>query len=194
MRYDVVNRCVTHCVRAIALEKGTPMETVQQVSLLVPPMLEAALGYTGTARYVAFYWGAGDEVYWDDGWSSADGEWAGWLAFTRHPSVSQVLTPYLFGDSDTEATHWLLLDRETRTCSIGTAAAVAQVLRRDNPAPETVRGEFSESDLADFDWDNIVESFEELPVTITPDEIHERLAAHARVVRDMTAWLDAQGG
>ena len=170
------------------------METVQQVSLRVPPMLEAALGYTGTARYVAFYWGAGDEVYWDDGWRSADGEWAGWLAFMRHWSVSGVLAPYHFGDSDTEATHWLLLDRHTRTCSVGTAAAVARVLQRDNPAPETALGAVEASDLTDFDWENIVESFEELPMTITSDEIHEGLEAHARLVRDMTIWLDTHGG
>jgi hypothetical protein len=170
------------------------METVEQLQIPVPPMLEAALGYTGTARYVAFFWGAGDEVYWDDGWSSADGESAGWLAFTRHRRVSHLLAPYHFGDSDTAATHWLLVDRATRICSVGTAAVTARVLQRDNTAPETARGEFSESGLTELDWDNIVESFEELNATITPDEIFERLEAHACLVRDMTAWLDTQEG
>ena len=49
-------------------------DTFQPLLLPVPPMLEAALGYPGTARYVAFYWlPGGDELMWDDGWSSADG-------------------------------------------------------------------------------------------------------------------------
>jgi hypothetical protein len=53
---------------------------------------------------------------------------------------------------------------------------------------------FAEGDLPELDWENIVESFAELPVTITSDEIHERLEAHACLVRDMTAWLDTQEG
>jgi len=66
-------------------------ETLQALTLPVPPMLEAALGYPGTARYVAFYWiPAGDELLWDEGWRSADGAWQGWLTFTRHPRVPRV--------------------------------------------------------------------------------------------------------
>ena len=45
------------------------MDTFQPLPLPVPPMLEAALGYAGTAQYVAFYWTpGGDELIWDDGW------------------------------------------------------------------------------------------------------------------------------
>jgi len=106
------------------------MQTCTRVVVPVPPMLEAALGYPGTARYVAFYWTpAGDELMWDEGWRSADGAWQGWLTFTRHPRVAPALAPYQLGDSDTPATHWLLLDREARTCSVGTAGAVQRALK-----------------------------------------------------------------
>jgi hypothetical protein len=111
-------------------------ETLQTLTLPVPPMLEAALGYPGTARYVALYWiPAGDELMWDEGWRSTVGAWQGWRVFTRHPKVAPALVPYDFGDSETPATHWFLLDRETRTCAVGTARAVQRALRTGNPAP-----------------------------------------------------------
>lgn len=168
------------------------MEPLQQVQLPVPPMLEAALGYAGEARYVAFYWGAGDEVYWDTGWSSADGEWQGWLAFVRHPRVAPALVPYHFGDSDTPATHWLVLDRETRTCAIGTPQQAHAWLLWQNPTP-SMPGVIDADSLEHLDFQTFLVSFQKVPVPITPEEIYQRLAAHARLVANMVAWIDAQG-
>jgi len=38
------------------------------LAILVSPQLEAAWGYEGDARWVAWYWGrAGDELAWTDG-------------------------------------------------------------------------------------------------------------------------------
>jgi hypothetical protein len=161
-------------------------------------MLEAALGYTGTARYVAFYWvPAGDELVWDAGWRSADGEWQGWLTFTRHPRVAPALAPYHFGDSDTPPTHWLLLDREARTCWAGTARAVQQALRTGNPAPDAVAGSGLSAEepfpaLTAVDWQTFAEGFQEVQVTVTAEEIQQRMAAHARLLGALTAWLDYQ--
>jgi hypothetical protein len=175
------------------------LDTFQPLSLPVPPMLEAALGYPGTARYVAFSWlPGGDELIWDDGWSSADGAWAGWLQWTRHPRVAPCLRPFHFGDSDTPATHWLLLDREARTCMAGPARAVhVRALRTGNPTPETPA--WTGLDVEDplpartaEEWQALVEGFRDVQVTITPEEIFQRMAAHARVLDAMQAWLDDQ--
>jgi hypothetical protein len=162
-------------------------------------MLEDALGYPGTARYVAFYWiPAGDELVWDEGWRSADGAWQGWLMFTRHPRVAPLLARHHFGDSDTPPMHWLLLDRETRTCCAGPAAAVAQALRTGNPAPDTAAwpGLPAGESLPAFEdaWKALVEGFREVQVTVTTEEIAQHLRAHARVLAAMNAWLDAQAG
>jgi hypothetical protein len=174
------------------------MQNCLRLSVPVPPMLEAALGYAGTARYVALYWRpAGDALVWDEGWRSADGAWQGCLTFTRHPRVAPALAPYEFGDSDTPATHWLLLDREARTCCVGTAAAVQQALYMENPAPDMAAWPglgavpllpaLTENALQAF-----LEGFRDVQVTIAPEEIHQQLAAHARVLDELTAWLDAQ--
>lgn len=175
-------------------------ETLHALTIPVPPMLEAALGYPGTARYVAFYWiPAGDELMWDEGWRSTVGAWQGWLVFTRHPWVAPALVSYNFGDSDTSATHWFLLDRETRTCAVGTARAVQRALRTGNPAPATPSWlqptpGASLLTLTEAAWQAVLAGFREVQVPITPDEIHQQLAAHARVLDALTAWLDAQVG
>jgi hypothetical protein len=97
-------------------------------------MLEEALGYTGTARWVAFFWlPGGDELMYDDGLLSADGQWHAWLLFTYHPRVAPSLAPYTLGTSEEEAQHWLLLDRDTRTCYVGKAPTVKQFLRQVTP-------------------------------------------------------------
>jgi len=163
-------------------------------------MLEAALGYDGTARYVAFYWiPAGDELMWDEGWRSADGEWQGWLTFTRHPRVAPELAPYNFGDSDTPPTHWLLLDREARTCFVGTATAVQQALYTGNPTPDAAAwpglgaGEPLPA-LTEEAMQAFIEGFRDVPVTITPEEIHQQMAAHARLLEALITWLNNQTG
>jgi hypothetical protein len=99
-------------------------------------MLEEALGYAGTARWVAFSWEpCGDELRYHDGAVSADGSWHAWLTFVRHRRIAPPLASYHFGNSEAEAQHWLLLDRETRTLSVGTVADVRQFLRQAAPPP-----------------------------------------------------------
>lgn len=83
----------------------------------VPPMLETAIGYDGDARWVAFYWQpAGDEACWSDGQRARCGaNWPVYLAYIGHSTVRRHLAAYNFGNSDTAADHYLLLDRDTRT-------------------------------------------------------------------------------
>jgi hypothetical protein len=92
------------------------MTTLIPLDAPVPPMLEAAIGYDGDARWVAFYWQpAGDEACWDDGRASLCGaNWPAYLAYTRHPAVWPHLALYDFGSSDEPARHWLVLDRRER--------------------------------------------------------------------------------
>jgi hypothetical protein len=106
-------------------------ERLIKLHVPVPPMLEEALGYTGNGKFVAFYWGAGDEAYYDDGRSSATGEWDAYLAFVQHPTIEPALRPYHLGDSDSEATHELVLDREERKLYVGAARAVNRFLQRE---------------------------------------------------------------
>ena len=116
--------------------------------------------------------------------------------FTRHPRVAPALTPYNFGDSDTPATHWFLLDRETRTCAAGTARAVQRALRTGNPTPaaapwlQPAPGEPLLT-LTEASWQAVVAGFQAAQVTITPEEVYQRLAAHARLLDALTAWLNA---
>src|SRR5262245_12456230 len=109
----------------------TPTPTLKLLSRPVPPMIEEALGYHGPSRWVAYYWTpAGDELVYDDGTVSADGSWFAWLTFLHHPRIAPAQQSYHLGSSDTDATHWLLLDRDARALSIGTAAAVKHFLRQ----------------------------------------------------------------
>jgi hypothetical protein len=105
----------------------------------VPPMLEEALGYAGTSRWVAFHWTPwGDKLRYEDGTVSADGSWHAWLTFVRHRRIAPALAPYHFDNSEEEARHWLLLDRETRTLSVGAVVDVQQFLRRAAPPALTL--------------------------------------------------------
>jgi hypothetical protein len=98
----------------------------------VPPMLEEALGYGGDARYCGFFWTReGDEASWDDGCQSFVGgdPWS-YVAFVRHRSVAPALRGYDLGSSDTQATHWLVLDREARQLYIAEVRVAQQFLCR----------------------------------------------------------------
>src|SRR5947208_1604600 len=56
--------------------------TLLRVPVPPMPMLEKALGYTGDARFVSFYWTpGGDEADYNDGQSAGTGYWQGYLAF-----------------------------------------------------------------------------------------------------------------
>jgi hypothetical protein len=102
-------------------------------------MLEEALGYAGAARWVAFHWTPyGDELRYEDGTLSADGSWHAWLTFVHHHRIAPTLAPYHFGNSEEEAQHWLLLDREIQTLSVGAVGDVRQCLRQAAPPALTL--------------------------------------------------------
>jgi hypothetical protein len=146
-------------------------------------MLEAALEYTGTARWVAFYWlPGGDELMYDDGLMSADGQWHAWLLFKYHPRIAPSLVPYALGNSEEDARHWLLLDRDTRTCYVGEAPEVKQFLRQVTSPVFTAAA--VEALLAALD-----------SPPLSPEELSTRVAQalhrQHHLEQELQAWLDA---
>jgi hypothetical protein len=162
-------------------------------------MLEAACDYQGTARFVAFYWiPGGDELMWNDGWTSTDGEWGAWLAYSRHPRVRPHLAAYHFGDSDREAQHWFLLDRQERRAFVGTPRDVQAFLYAHNAPPAedaaeaVVAGETLVLDLEQL-TQALTEAWEEVPSReISMEEVQARMAASQQRITDLVAWLNQQ--
>lgn len=109
--------------------------TFQQLDIPTPPMLEMAIGYGGPARFVAFYWGGGDESYFDDGRLSATADWQPYLLFVQHRAVWHGLVGYDFGSSDAPARHYLVLDREQRRLFAAPANDAGRFLLGQWPQP-----------------------------------------------------------
>lgn len=86
-------------------------------------------GYNGNARWVALYWGGGDELYWDDGRASATGDYEYWLYYTGLPPLMPVFHHIFdFGSSEADAEHWFLVDREEDKAYAGPWQVVARHL------------------------------------------------------------------
>lgn len=93
---------------------------------------ERAVGYGGEARYVGFFWTpCGDEAMYDDGSVSADGNW--WVYLQVVDNLGSLAQHYSLGSSEEQATHYLLLDRETRNLYIVSRRPAAAFLRAQHP-------------------------------------------------------------
>ena len=186
----------------------------------VPPRTEGALGYDGDARYVAFYWQpAGDEVMYDDGQVSADGDWWAWIDFVNHPAVYHHLLwpcpqchgvgttnqlenetctvcdgagrlPLNLGNSDEEATHWLILDRQERKFYVAPIATARRFLQEQWPPPPELTPEEQAS---------IFEAFQEAVAKLnrewqppSDEELQAILEESMQACAEMKAWLDGQ--
>ena len=165
---------------------------LKQIAISSPPILAEAIGYPGCSRYVAFYWTPyGDEVMYSDGRISADGHWHAWLLFIRHKSIAPHLQGYNLGSSDEEATHWLLVDRETCRMYVGTPGEVYPVIRgqfaEQNQAHEAQRNDTpGENTLEDFR--SFVESFVEVSGP-KPEEIINAMRKQDALVEELRVWL-----
>lgn len=108
-----------------------------------------ALGYNGSARFVAVYWEvAGDEASYDDGQVSLCGaNWGAFLAYMDHPRIRPWLGDrrWALGSSDEEATHWLCLDRAKSEGYMFTVRAARILLKSQWPLwipdPTVISGE-----------------------------------------------------
>ncbi len=158
----------------------------------IPPQLEAAVEYRGDARYFAIYWTpAGDEAMVTDGRTTHDGCWFGYQAFVDHPIMMLALAgqPYDLGSSETDATHWLIIDRNTRTIALAPRPHAEAFLIQQYPALPTLQ-------LTRDDWLAAIQAasaqleahFAQTTVLDMPD----RLDAQNQIIREMTAWLNAR--
>ena len=160
-----------------------------------PPMLAEAIGYPGRARYVVLYWTPyGDEVIYTDGRLSADGHWHAWLLFTRHRTIAPHLQAYNLGSSDEEATHWLLVDRETCVLYVGTPGEVLRVLRGQyaDQAPDgKPQGEGISDEITLDDFRSLIDSFVEISGP-KPAEIIEAMRKQDALTEELRVWLDSK--
>jgi hypothetical protein len=169
----------------VADDRRCAVDLIQLIGIPVPPMLEAALGYPGELRWVAFWWEqAGDELAWDDGRSSTVmANWYAWLIFVRHPSVEPYLAPYELGSSDTQALHALLLDRKARALYVGRRMEVIRFLAdQAPPAPAITIEEFQAY---------MLEAMAKMTLP-NRQEITRRMQEEARLCQELQAWLDRQ--
>jgi len=96
-----------------------------------PPMIEEAFGYTGSSRFVAFYWRPCPVGFsWCDSHESRTSAYgAVWRAFAQHRRVHPFVEALNLGSDDLDAEQWLLLDRIKRLFLVGPAARVSAFLR-----------------------------------------------------------------
>jgi hypothetical protein len=169
-------------------------DELTQLHIPVPPQLEQALGYEHKARFVAFYWEAGDESYYDDGRVSGTGEWNGYLTFVRHPAIEPTLRPYHLGDSETEAHHWLLLDRQERALYVAPVRQANRFLHKQ--WPQKTAGEpvaMSQEEMMQVVMNALnTQNWQEVQTEINTEEIMRKMHAQAQLVQDMQTWLDQQ--
>ena len=100
-----------------------------ELDLVLPPQFAEACGYYGHARYVALRW-APDllELRWSDDGHAVVGEVDAFLTLCSHPATEAALEPFHRANSMQSFRPWLLVDRDRRRLSFGTAAAVWKVL------------------------------------------------------------------
>lgn len=108
-----------------------------------------ALGYEGTARYVAIYWEqCGDEAAWSDGRSSFVGaNWPAYLALLDHNIPLGHAARWLLGSSEGAATMWLIIDRLTEWAWLVPVEEAWEVLLMQYPAEEWQGDAVSVDDL-----------------------------------------------
>lgn len=155
----------------------------------IPPQLERAVGYGGEARFIALYWGAGDEAYYNDGRISATGHPHAYLCYVRHPAVALELAGVNLGSTDDEADSWLVIDRRDRKAFVAPVAEARRFLREQWHESPAVPAVLSQEEFAAL-FDNLRRDFESRPMP-TPAEVMAAMQEQRRVETDMKAWLDA---
>jgi hypothetical protein len=164
---------------------------MQLVNLPIPPMLLDALGYRGEARFVAVYFGAGDECYYSDGVVTATGhDPHAYLSFVRHPACCLALAPFQLGNSDFEAEAFLILDRQENRAYVAPVAEARRFLREQwNESPATGPVVLSAEEIEAV-MDRIRQELDARPLP-TPEQVMAALQEQHRLHRELVAWLDA---
>ena len=116
-----------------------PREFARVDGFRCPPEFWAAFGYTGRQRHVGLWWErCGDEASFCDGECTVVGaEWVAYLTLVEHPRNWPLLDLDVeLGDSDTEATHMLVLDREDPRAAWVAPREIAERWLRRQAYPE----------------------------------------------------------
>lgn len=167
------------------MNEGQPLNQIYPLPIEPPPMLEEALGYNGQARFVAFYWGAGDEAYYNDGYISTQGEWDAYLLFVNHPLVAPVLQAYHLDTTEEEATHWLLLDREDRQIAVAPAQIAKLYVKGQWGSPTAEQVIVLDKEA----WEQLVAEVVASVKRISEDQIVTHMCKHQQKMQDLSAWL-----
>ena len=156
----------------------------QPIDLPLPPGLIETFGHLGDARYVGFHWSpCGDELVFDDGFNSGTGQSQSFLIFRRHPAVAPLLAGYNLGYSDSNAEHWLLIDREGSRATIAAPAEARAFLEKHVPLSVEEQEEIV-GQLDEF----LMHGWEE--VHIDPEEVRKAMDEQRGRVGRMVSWLD----
>lgn len=162
-----------------------PSDIIELV-LPVPPGFEQVMGYPGNRKWVAFFWSPfGDELEFDDGHSSGTIDWPGWLAFIQHRLVRPLIQGYDFGSSESEARHWLLLDRQARQFYAGPKTVVSNFLQSF-----TRQFAFEPVELSHEQLEQFAQQLPEQRAAIPPEDIRRMLSDKKRRVDELVLWLD----
>lgn len=152
--------------RDSALPGPPPDQRLTHIHAPVPPTFAETLGYTGQARFVAFYHEPTvDQFIVDDGHSSATGEWYAFERWREHPAVASHLQDVNLGDAELDATHWLMIDRERGELYVALVSTAQAFLQKQHPTPP----ELQPCEMA---------------------EIHRRTQERQRALDAMLAFLD----
>lgn len=126
-------------LHGLLTDLSTPEKwSIVQAPISVAPMMERALGYTGTRRYVAFYKSLRTfEFGFDDG-EFHPSDMSAWKEFTSHPLVASTL------DYPSKEGFWLMLDRSVRRLYVGGPPKVRLFLdisldEEEIPAPDILQ-------------------------------------------------------
>ncbi len=175
------------------------MNKLTPVPLVVPPMIEKALGYDGEARYFATWWEpAGDEARIGDGRTECDANWYAWLAWARdHTYHALLLAPYKLGNSDERADCAIVIDRQERESFVGKLHDVVEFLKAQWPiiqediAMQERWAAMTEAERDEF-FRRLDAAFrEEMSKVSVPSlkDLHAQIEQEARVVDEMLAYL-----
>jgi hypothetical protein len=122
-----------------------------------------------------------------DGESTFTAWWLPWTTLIQHPLGRVILSPYELGNSDSDATHWLLANRFQDTLHIGLALDVRQLLATQ-PSELAAAVEI-------LGADHVQQPIETHPTAPTTgpdprDAVQRQLERSSRLVGELTAWLD----
>lgn len=180
----------------------------------VPPMLEAALGYSGDRRYVAFHECRVTTLglFIADAYHKWPGVEAGWSLFCKHPAVARILEilrldlkrsiPIMrwdewiaMGDSAREQlgskTRCLVLDRQDRRLYVGTCPNVTLFLSME-PISDNAELDDEEDEASDEDFEanvkaaELMEMFKDEPKL----DADEPVEISRSVLENLRSWLD----